>query len=179
MNDLYTIVLEAAGTGSRVDIDLNRHSLAINGGLVIDSGQWQGDLGVQPTDEATALAQIEAAFSTYQVSTPEHSDRDRSRWFKAIREDQLTDEQLATGEDRPLARCRLEMLMLCHILIGSLTKDGPQMSGHWFWQSAIHQELVILADWLPRGHTPRPSDPINPLEGEGGAVDVNHLMTNH
>ena len=148
MKDIFSIALEAAADGMTVDIDLNWHSLAINGGSIIDHGQWQGELGVAHVDEHSALTQIEAAYAAFHVSVPEHSPRDRSRWFKALKEDELTDSQYVSGDDRPLARCRLEALTLALVLNGSLTPQGPQMRGRWFWQSKVHPSLVILTQWL-------------------------------
>lgn len=140
--------LAAAEQGARVTVDLINHSLDINGGFLIDNGQWAGELGIERTDGDTALAMIEQAYTDYESSVPMHDGRDNSRWFHARPDDELTDSELATSMERPVARTRLEVITLALILNGSLTKHGPQMRGKWFWQSPNHPRLVILTAWL-------------------------------
>lgn len=146
--DIFNDTLAAVAGGARVRVSLDSHCLQVNGCDVINQGQWQGKLGVPRVDEATALAMIEQAFATFECSVPAHDGRDRSRWFAALDEDQLTDRDLVTGQERPRARARLELLTLSLIINGSLTPDGPQMQGRWFWQSKAHPRLVILTQWL-------------------------------
>ena len=147
-NDILTRAAVAAASGMRVDVDLNEHCLAIEGDLLVSHGHWQGELGVDQVGHNAALAMIERAYADYECSVPAHDGRDRSRWFYATDEDRLTDAQLALGEERPRARCRLEVLTLALIVNGSLTSDSPQMRGRWFWQSKAHPRLVILTQWL-------------------------------
>ena len=142
------LALAAAEQGERVIVDLVKHDLTINGGALIDNGCLAGELGVERTDEDTALAMIEQAYVDYERSVPMHDGRDESRWFHARSDDELTDRELATGMERPLARTRLEVITLALILNGSLTRHSPQMQGKWFWQSPNHPRLVILTDWL-------------------------------
>ena len=140
--------LAAIEQGKRVTVDLINHSLVIDGEALIDNGRWAGELGVDPTDEATALTMIEQAYIAYERSVPLHDGRDNSRWFYAHPIDELTDQELVTGEERPVARARLEVITLALILNGSLTRSSQQMQGKWFWQSPNHPRLVILTDWL-------------------------------
>lgn len=147
-NDLFTDTMAAVARGARAVVSLKRHSLSVDGRALIADGLWQGQLGVPVVDEDTALAMIEQAFADYERSVPLHDGHDHSRWFAALDEDQLTDCDLVTGHERPLARCRLELLTLSLIVNGSLTPDGTQMQGRWFWQSKAHPRLVILTQWL-------------------------------
>ena len=147
-NDILTRAAVAAALGMRVDVDLNEHCLAIEGDLLVSHGHWQGELGVDQVGHNAALAMIEQAYADYERSVPAHDGRDHSRWFYATGEDRLTDAQLALGEERPLARCRLEVLTLALIVNGSLSNESPLMRGRWFWQSKLHPRLVILAQWL-------------------------------
>ena len=140
--------ITAAEQGARANVDLINHSLVIDGEALIDNGRWTGELGIHPTDEATALAMIEQAYIAYERSVPLHDGRDNSRWFYAHPIDELTDLELATAEERPVARARLEVITLALILNGSLTRSCQQMQGKWFWQSPNHPRLVILTQWL-------------------------------
>lgn len=146
--DIFTGAIKAAKRGSRVIVSLVERSVTVDGCMVIDRGRWEGDLGVAVVDEAAALAMIEDAYAAYERSVPEHDGNDRSRWFYACDEDRLTDRDLVLGEDRPVARCRLELLTLALILNGSLTVDGPRLRGKWFWQSDRYPDLVILTEWI-------------------------------
>ena len=146
--NIYTTALEAATHGARVTVSLKQHSFAVDGSLLIDHGQWQGELGVEATDALTALARIEDAFARYQTSMPNIDENDLSRWFHAYSADELSDWDLILGDDRLESRCRLEVLVLMYIVNRSLTRHCPPMDGKWFWQSAKHPHLVILADWL-------------------------------
>ena len=147
-DDIYSIAVQAADDGQWVDVSLIERSLAIDGRPLIASGSHDLPLGIAATDEATALRMLEEAFAAYERSVPEHSARDKSRWFHACDEDEMSGEELVGGDDRPVARCRLEVTMLACILNGSLTKHGDQMQGKWFWQSEKHRQLVVLAEWL-------------------------------
>ena len=146
-NDIYTIAMRAAEDGASVTVSLSQHWLKIDGGALIADGCWQGELGVPVVDESAALAMIEDAYAAYECSVPEGGN-DASRWFYARPTDDLSDMELATGIDRPVARCRLEVLTLMLILNRSLRKDGQQMKGKWFWQSENHPRLVILTEWI-------------------------------
>lgn len=145
---VVAIAIAAAEQGARVTVDLIKHSLDIDGAHLIDDGQWAGSLGIDRIDETMALAMIEHAFAAFERSVPEHSARDHSRWFHSCSDDELADSELVTGQERPVAKARLEVTTLGLILNGSLTCQSQQMQGKWFWQSPNHPHLVILADWL-------------------------------
>ena len=147
-NDIFSSTINALENGAQVTVSLTDHSLTVDGKSLIDHGRWEGELGVESTDEATALAMIEEAYAAYESSVPEYAGNDRSRWFYARSEDELSDKDLVMGQDRPLARCRLELLVLSFILNRSLTHCGPSMRGKWFWQSDKYPRLVILTEWL-------------------------------
>lgn len=142
------IAIEAAEQGAKVTVDLIKHSLNIDGARLIDDGKWAGPLGVDRIEETMALAMIEHAFAAFERSVPEHSARDHSRWFYSCSDDELTDSELVTGQERPVARVRIEVITLALILNGSLSRHSPQMQGKWFWQSPRHPRLVILTEWL-------------------------------
>lgn len=146
--DIYTIAIEAAKAGMQVSVSLITHDLKVNGGFVIEQGHWNGELGVATTDEDSALAMIEDAFAAYERSMPSFDARDSSRWFYACAADRLSDRDMAVGDDRPVARCRLETLVLALILNGSLTAHSPTMRGKWFWQSKKHPKLILLTQWF-------------------------------
>ncbi len=147
-NDIFTATMQAAACESTVKVSLTDHSLEVDGRRIIDHGRYEGRLGIDAMSDSEALARIEEAFATFEKSLPDFSRNDVSMWFYAKPADELSDAELATGEERAIARCRIEVLTLLLTLNGSITKHSPSMQGKWFWQSAKHPRLVILADWL-------------------------------
>ena len=92
---------------------------------------------------------IENLYHKYKYSRPsEKSERYRRReYFRALKPDEMTDEQLVTGEDRDFARAALEAFILCASLAGYLTWDEEQMGNHWFYQGK-DKDLIILKKWI-------------------------------
>lgn len=92
---------------------------------------------------------IENLYHKYKYSRPtEKSERHRQReYFRALKPDEMTDEQLVTGEDRNYARAALEAFILCASLAGYLTWDEEQMGNYWFYQGK-DKDLIILKKWI-------------------------------
>ena len=92
---------------------------------------------------------IENLYHKYKYSRPsERSEKYRQReYFRALKPDEMTDEQLVAGEDRNYARAALEAFILCASLAGYLTWDEEQMGSHWFYQGK-DKDLIILKKWI-------------------------------
>ena len=92
---------------------------------------------------------IENLYHKYKYSRPsERSEKYRQReYFRALKPDEMTDEQLVIGEDRNYARAALEAFILCASLAGYLTWDEEQMGSHWFYQGK-DKDLIILKKWI-------------------------------
>ena len=92
---------------------------------------------------------IENLYHKYKYSRPtEKSEKYRQReYFRALKPDEMTDEQLVTGEDRNYTRAALEAFILCASLAGYLTWDEEQMGNHWFYQGK-DKDLIILKKWI-------------------------------
>ena len=91
---------------------------------------------------------IEILYENYKYSLPsERSDSKRRQYFKALPVDKLTDEQMATGERREVARAKLEGFILCMIVDGFFVWDEDEL-GKWFYQSKRDPDLVILRNWI-------------------------------
>lgn len=93
-----------------------------------------------------AYSEIEKLYANYKYSYPsEHSSNYKHNYFKALKAEEMTDAELVNGEERMLARARLEASFLCWVLNGSLVwKDDSK----WFWQSEADKELIILKEWV-------------------------------
>lgn len=92
---------------------------------------------------------IEELYREYKYSIPsEKSEKCRSYvYFKALKPDEMSDEQLISGIDREYARAALEAFILCASLEGYLTWDAEQMKNHWFYQGK-DKDLIILKKWI-------------------------------
>lgn len=92
---------------------------------------------------------IENLYHKYKYSIPsERSEKYRQReYFRALKPDEMTDEQLVTGEDRNYTRAVLEAFILCASLAGYLIWDEEQMGSHWFYQGK-DKDLIILKKWI-------------------------------
>lgn len=92
---------------------------------------------------------IENLYQKYKYSIPsEKSEKRRDHaYFKALKPDEMTDEQLISGTDREYARAALEAFILCASLERYLTWDDEQMGNHWFYQGK-DKDLIILKKWI-------------------------------
>lgn len=122
----------------------------------IDNGEWYPDvelinlIGIENCKDQNkyCLDIIESLYHNYKYSTPsERSEKNKQRcYFKALSPDEMTDEELIVGENRELAKARLEGFILCVSLAGYLTWDEKTM-GKWFYQGE-DKDLVILREWI-------------------------------
>lgn len=129
--------------GHRFYIDLKRRTLRIDGKIVM-SGE---DTITMRIDGLFVLDAIEWLYSQYKHSVPsERSESHRKCYFRALPESKLTDEDMMYGEERELARFRLEFFILRAIISGKLKWNDEW--GNWFWQSQHDKDLVIIREWV-------------------------------
>ena len=129
--------IQAVENGSRPRVDfikrkfyLNKKEVEVNDDTAV----------IRPLEE------IERLYENFKRSYP--SDRSRYHlhdYFKALPSSEMTDAELINGEERTVARARLEASFLCWVLNGSLTW---QNDNHWFWQSPNDEDLIILRRWI-------------------------------
>lgn len=68
------------------------------------------------------------------------------KYFKALSDKDLEDEDMLFGVGRDIAQVELELYILCQIILG-IGWDANKM-GKWFWQSNKDRDLVILKNWV-------------------------------
>ena len=141
---IYDRLIEAVEDGKYFKVDLSSKSLKIGKEMVINNGNYEGELiGDFPVD---AWEMLETLFFNYYMSRPgERSDRKKS-YFAAKSSKEMSDIELACGEPRLIAQAKLEGFVLCAILSGMLTWN-PKF-GNWFWKSKRYPELVLLKNWF-------------------------------
>lgn len=136
--------------GAKFYIDFKKRSLCVNGKYIIRNGESSIPFAnICPKDYSLpiVLDEIEHRYEVFLHSVPsERSENHRRSYFKALPEEELSDEDMMYGEQREYARFELEFCVLWVIIHGVLT--WQQEWGSWFWQSPNFPSLVILRDWI-------------------------------
>lgn len=145
--DVYSKAIEKIERGSKFSIDLAKRTLSIDKKRVKLKDQ---NLGINRIDEMPRiLTIINELYSDFRTSVPsETADSNQGRYFRALDIESLTDEQLAHGENRQIARFRLEFFILCQLIYGTFIWDDELLGGTWFYQSQIDKSLVIRKESL-------------------------------
>ncbi len=147
MKNIYQEAISAVESGANFKVDFALRSLKIDGKHIIKDGEYEGTLGVEPASENEILTHIEELYLRYKHSMPsERSESKSRRYFMALSEKKLTDEDMMYGERRDKAQIELELYLLCQILQGF--KWNTETMGNWFWQSSTDKDLVILREWI-------------------------------
>lgn len=155
MNNIYNIykyTLEAAEEERKVRIDIIGRTLVVDGNVIIDKGNYCGELGLPVVETNVALQMIENAYMKYKTSMPDEGTNVnttyRNSLFKALPSQDLSDDDLIFSEYRSFARTRLELTVLIMLLNKSIDWNSEQLAGKWFWQSSKDKNLVLLKQWI-------------------------------
>lgn len=152
MNNIYRYTIKAAEKERKVRIDIIGRTLIVDGKVIIDKGNYSGELGLPVVETNVALEMIEDAYIKYKSSMPDEENNAnvacRSSLFKALPSQNLSDKDLMSSEYRSIARTRLELTVLIMILNKSIDWNSEQLAGKWFWQSSKEKELVLLKKWI-------------------------------
>lgn len=147
MDNIYQESIRAVRDGAKFKIDFPSRSLKLNGKYIIQNGEYEGELGVSECSEDEFLTNVEELYHRYKHSVPsERSESKSHRYFMALPERNLSDDDMLFGEGRDKAQIELELYILCQIING--LKWNPERMGRWFWQSKVNKDLVILKSWI-------------------------------
>lgn len=137
--------LEAIEAGAKFKVDLIKRNLSVDKRYLVKGGSYDGEL----TDtNCFSISVLEDLYQAYKHSRPsERNDNKQRRYFKALRVNELSDDDMLYGIDREVAQFRLESYLLCWILSGLFVWDEESM-GKWFWQSQNDKDFVILREWI-------------------------------
>ena len=148
---IYEELIKRVEEGEPFYINFKNQALKIGKKFIISDGFYDDSRILYTTSElemSDILSYIETLYESYKHSLPsERSDSKRRQYFKALPVDKLTDEQMATGERREVARAKLEGFILCMIVDGFFVWNEKEM-GKWFYQSDKDPDLVILRSWI-------------------------------
>ena len=128
--------IQKVENGARPKIDFIKRTFKLNGKEV----EVSGDSVDRPLEE------IEKLYANFKRSYPsERSNYHLHDYFKALPADELTDEELVVGEERTVARAKLEASFLCWVMNGCLKWHDETK---WFWICPNEPDLVILRKWV-------------------------------
>lgn len=138
----YEELLEKIDRGAKFSIDLKKRTLKVNGKSVDLSGI---EYNIDTSKPLIPL--VEELYGYYKRSIPSERSESRQRnYFKALKYEQLSDDDMLYGVPREHARFELEFCILKTVYDGILKWD--ESWGSWFWQSKKDKDLVILREWI-------------------------------
>lgn len=150
---IYMELIKRVENGETFNIDFEKRTMKVGKEYLIKNGEYDTSRNLfniydDVTDLRVVLHMIRELYRNYKYSLPsERSDKKRRTYFKALSVDELTDEQLATGEKREVAQAALEGFVLCSIISGRLVWN-EEIMGKWFYQRPSDPDLVILRSWI-------------------------------
>lgn len=134
-------IIKRVENGEKFFINLEKRTLRLNGKIIpleeIEMPEYESDV----------ITEIERRYQTFKHSVPsERSESHRKKYFRALPEKSLSDEDMMYGEQREIARCSLELFILVAIVNGILTWQEDW--GTWFWQSSSDKDLILFRQWI-------------------------------
>ena len=123
--------------GAKFRISFEKRYLYINGKRV----DFESDI-----DTEFSFEKLENLYRRYKHSLPGERDQVKKCYFTALKEEDLSDDDVLYGERRQIAKFRLEFYVLSAIVSGALKWNEDW--GNWFWQSENDKSLVILRSWV-------------------------------
>lgn len=143
--DLFDKVCREVCNGAKFMVDFKTRSLKLNGEYIVKDGVTEEPIGYRYIPD-NFFYHVEDFYAQYKYSIPsERSEGKSKRYFYALPEDKLTDEDMMFGIGRDLAQAQLEVYILCCLLEGLVWDDSW---GSWFWQSPNDRDLILLRSWV-------------------------------
>lgn len=137
-------IADEVANGSRFCVNFEKRTLRVNGKLV-DISEVEYDKEIEDTGYIEST--LYSRYKEYKHSIPsERSDSHRRNYFKALHEKELSDEDMMYGQQREVARCRLELSLLFSIISGAFRWRDEW--GSWFYQSPYDKDFIILRSWV-------------------------------
>lgn len=108
MENIWNEAQEKVHNGSSFRINLEKRDLVIDGKYIIKEGQYEGSLGYDtnfPVNDLLVMA--EGFYWQYRHSIPSaRSEARYRRYFRALPEHELSEDDMLYGENRELAQLR-------------------------------------------------------------------------
>lgn len=143
---LFEKAFEAVMNGSTFQVDFKTLSLKIDGKFWVKDGQTEYDVILWDNRPEVFLLNLAENYKIYKHSIPtERSESKRKKYFRALPEKELSDQDMMYGWSRDVAQIHLELMVLCNFLGGMKWQESW---GKWFWQCPTDPDLVMLREWF-------------------------------
>ena len=130
--------------GAYFSIDFKERSMKVGKRYLVKKGQYQGEYGF--TTHKT-LEQIEELYHNYKYSYPSERGEHYKSYFIPLAMEDMTDAEMVLGEEREIARAKLESYILGLMLSGFQWDTQDELKGKWFWKGN-ESGCVILKEWF-------------------------------
>lgn len=139
---IYSDLLERVERGARYKINLVDKTLKIDGKEIVLEGNLIDETDVGNGNPWDIL---ETLFLSYKRSVPSEKHNGNKPFFKADSVEDLSDDEIAFNEPRGLAQFALEAYVLFASVLGWFDWQNEK---HFFWQSKVFPECVVLREWI-------------------------------
>lgn len=137
-------LLSEVKNGGYFHIDFKTNSMKVNGKFLVENSKYDGDYGFTPHK---ALEHIEELYHNYKYSYPSERGQHYKSYFVALPMEKMSDSAMVLGEDREIARAKLESYILGLKLSGFEWEKQNELKGKWFWQGN-DKDLIVLKEWF-------------------------------
>lgn len=137
-------LIEKVENGVHFHIDFKKKSMKVNGKYLVKDGEYSGEYGFLP---CKALEKIEELYKNYKYSYPSERGEHYISYFMALPMEDMTDAEMVFGEEREIARAKLESYILGLMLSGFQWNSQEELKGKWFWQGN-DKDLIIFKSWF-------------------------------
>jgi hypothetical protein len=144
---IYSYLLDRVSQGAKFNINLVEKILKIDGKEIVLEGNLidEDNMKFLCISDLSPWEQVEYLYKKYKRSVPSTHNNGNKPYFKADSIDDLTDDEIAFNGVRNWCQAVLEGFMLLAGLSGWLKFENEN---HWFWQSKVFPELVVLKEWI-------------------------------
>lgn len=145
VKSVFRTAIEAVLFGNKFHIDFKERSMKVGDDYLLKNGKTDGLIDGKLCTKEEFVQGLEDYYHNYKHSIPsERSESKGKRYFRALKEEKLTDDDMLYGFPRDLAQVELEVFVLEQMVLGF---QWPEDWG-WFWQSGKDKDLVLLREWF-------------------------------
>lgn len=146
MTNVFETVCREVTNGAKFSVDFKKRSLKLNGEYLVKDGNALIERGYPLYVPENFLFHIKDFYYAYKHSIPsERSESQGKRYFNALPENELSDEDMMYGQYREFCRAQLEVYIFCCIIEGA---KWDESWGKWFWYDTDEPNLILLREWF-------------------------------
>lgn len=139
---IYSELLDRVSKGAKFKINLVEKTLKIDGKEIVLEGNLIDETDV---GNGNPWEILETLYLSFKRSVPSAHHNGNKPYFKCDSVEDLSDDEIAFNEPRSLAQFALECYVLFASVLGWLKMENEK---HFFWQSRVFPECVVLREWI-------------------------------